>query len=124
MDALAWYDFSFDKNRNEDDLIFKYHNTEILIDEMSLTFLDGNLFIDDLSGSFQVNNPNASSSLCEPLFLLMKFASWNINSINLRKEAVLNWIITQDINHFGLKIKCEEANFQKVFLQIIIISSK
>ena len=35
------YDFSFDKNRNEDDLIFKYHNTEILIDEMSLTFLDG-----------------------------------------------------------------------------------
>ena len=59
------YDFSFDKNRNEDDLIFKYHNTEILIDEMSLTFLDGSTldFIDDLSGSFfQVNNPNASSS--------------------------------------------------------------
>ena len=56
---------SFDKNRNEDDLIFKYHNTEILIDEMSLTFLDGSTldFIDDLSGSFfQVNNPNASSS--------------------------------------------------------------
>ena len=59
------YDFSFDKNRNKDDLIFKYHNTEILIDEMSLTFLDGSTldFIDDLSGSFfQVNNPNASSS--------------------------------------------------------------
>ena len=59
------YDFSFDKNRNEDDLMFKYHNTEILIDEMSLTFLDGSTldFIDDLSGSFfQVNNPNASSS--------------------------------------------------------------
>ena len=59
------YDFSFDKNRNEDDLIFKYYNTEILIDEMSLTFLDGSTldFIDDLSGSFfQVNNPNASSS--------------------------------------------------------------
>ena len=59
------YDFSFDKNRSEDDLIFKYYNTEILIDEMSLTFLNGSTldFIDDLSGSFfQVNNPNASSS--------------------------------------------------------------
>ena len=37
----------------------------------------------------------------------MKFASWNINSINLRKEAVLNWIITQDIDVIGLQeIKC------------------
>ena len=44
----------------------------------------------------------------------MKFASWNINSINLRKEAVLNWIITQDIDVLGLQeIKCEEANFPK-----------
>ena len=41
------------------------YDTVILIDEMSLTFLDGSTldFIDDLSGSFfQVNNPNASSS--------------------------------------------------------------
>ena len=46
----------------------------------------------------------------------MKFASWNINSINLRKEAVLNWIITQDIDVLGLQeIKCEEANFPKSF---------
>ena len=46
----------------------------------------------------------------------MKFASWNINSINLRKEAVLNWIIAQDIDVLGLQeIKCEEANFPKSF---------
>ena len=46
----------------------------------------------------------------------MKFASWNINSINLRKEAVLNWIISQEVDVLGLQeIKCEEANFPKSF---------
>ena len=43
----------------------------------------------------------------------MKLASWNVNSINLRKEKVLNWIITQDIDVLGLQEKCEEANFPK-----------
>ena len=59
------YDFSFDEKKNNDDVIFKYNKTEILIDEMSLSFLEGSSleYIDDLSGSFfQVTNPNASSS--------------------------------------------------------------
>ena len=59
------YDFSFSEDKNDDDLIFKYYDTEILIDETSLSFLEGSTleFVDDLSGSFfQVNNPNASSS--------------------------------------------------------------
>ena len=59
------YDFSFDEIKNNDDVIFKYNETEILIDEMSLSFLEGSSleYIDDLSGSFfQVTNPNASSS--------------------------------------------------------------
>ena len=59
------YDFSFDKTKTEEDHIFKYKNTEILIDNMSLSFLEGSKleFVDDLSGSFfQVINPNASSS--------------------------------------------------------------
>ena len=59
------YDFSFDEKKNNDDVIFKYNETEILIDEMSLSFLEGSSleYIDDLSGSFfQVTNPNASSS--------------------------------------------------------------
>ena len=49
----------------EEDHIFKYENTEIVIDDMSLSFLEGSKleFVDDLSGSFfQVVNPNASSS--------------------------------------------------------------
>ena len=59
------YDFSFDENKTAEDHIFKYENTEILIDDMSLSFLEGSKleFVDDLSGSFfQVINPNASSS--------------------------------------------------------------
>ena len=59
------YDFSFDETKTEEDHIFKYENTEILIDDMSLSFLEGSKleFVDDLSGSFfQVINPNASSS--------------------------------------------------------------
>ena len=59
------YDFSFDETKTEEDHIFKYENTEILIDDMSLSFLEGSKleFVDDLSGSFfQVVNPNASSS--------------------------------------------------------------
>ena len=59
------YDFSFDETKTEEDHIFKYENTEIVIDDMSLSFLEGSKleFVDDLSGSFfQVVNPNASSS--------------------------------------------------------------
>ena len=59
------YDFSFDDQKNDDDLVFENDQTGILIDEMSLSFLKGSTleYVDDLSGSFfQVVNPNASSS--------------------------------------------------------------
>ena len=59
------YEFSFDNKKNNDDLTFKKNNTEVVIDEMSLTFVEGSKldFIDDLSGAFfQVINPNASAS--------------------------------------------------------------
>ena len=46
----------------------------------------------------------------------MKFASWNINSINLRKETVLNWIIENSIDVLGLQeIKCENEKFPTDF---------
>ena len=46
----------------------------------------------------------------------MKLASWNVNSINLRKEKVLNWLISQKIDILGLQeIKCEEDKFPKEF---------
>ena len=48
----------------------------------------------------------------------MKLASWNVNSINLRKEKVLNWITSQNIDILGLQeIKCEEYKFPKEFFQ-------
>ena len=53
----------------------------------------------------------------------MKFASWNINSINLRKETVLNWIIAQEIDVLGLQeIKCEEINFPKSKIHYVLIN--
>ena len=46
----------------------------------------------------------------------MKFASWNINSINLRKETVLNWVIENSIDVLGLQeIKCENEKFPTDF---------
>ena len=59
------YNFSFDSKRNDDDLIFYNKNVELIVDEISLNFLDGAEldFADDLSGSyFHVKNPNASAN--------------------------------------------------------------
>ena len=48
----------------------------------------------------------------------MKFASWNINSINLRKDAVLKWISDEKIDVLGLQeIKCEEEKFPQEFFK-------
>ena len=42
----------------------------------------------------------------------MKLASWNINSINLRKDTVLEWIYNQNIDVLSLQeIKCETNKF-------------
>ena len=59
------YDFSFDKERSKEDLSFEFEKTEVVIDQISLSFLEGSKldFINDLSGAyFQVQNPNASVS--------------------------------------------------------------
>tara|TARA_B100001996_G_scaffold351030_1_gene310786 strand:+ start:625 stop:1392 length:768 start_codon:yes stop_codon:yes gene_type:complete len=46
----------------------------------------------------------------------MKFASWNINSINLRKETVLNWMNENKIDVLGLQeTKCETDKFPNDF---------
>ena len=59
------YDFSIDKIRQEDDLIFVAHNVEVVVDEMSLELIDhAELdYVQDLMGSyFAVTNPNATAS--------------------------------------------------------------
>ena len=59
------YDFSIDKNRQDDDLVFVDHDVEVVVDEMSLELIDhAELdFVQDLMGSyFAVTNPNATAS--------------------------------------------------------------
>jgi iron-sulfur cluster insertion protein len=59
------YGFSFDAERREDDVLFEKDGVEVVVDEVSLTLLDGAEidFVEDLMGaSFQIRNPNAASS--------------------------------------------------------------
>ena len=59
------YGFSFDDARNEDDRVFERGGVKLVVDETSLDLLVGAEvdFVEDLVGSsFQVRNPNASSS--------------------------------------------------------------
>ena len=59
------YGFSFDDARNEDDRVFERDGVKLVVDETSLDLLGGAEvdFVEDLVGSsFQVRNPNASSS--------------------------------------------------------------
>jgi iron-sulfur cluster insertion protein len=59
------YGFSFDDSRNADDAVFERDGVKLLVDETSLGLLGGAEvdFVEDLVGSsFQVRNPNATSS--------------------------------------------------------------
>ena len=59
------YGFSFDDQRQEDDALFEREGVGLVIDTTSLELVDGAEidFVEDLMGaSFQVRNPNASSS--------------------------------------------------------------
>jgi iron-sulfur cluster insertion protein len=59
------YSFSFDDTRHADDLEFQRDGVKLLVDTTSLELLAGAEidFVEDLVGaSFQVRNPNATSS--------------------------------------------------------------
>ena len=59
------YGFSFDDQRNDDDIVFARDGVEVVVDEVSLGLLHGAEidFVEDLMGaSFQIRNPNAASS--------------------------------------------------------------
>jgi iron-sulfur cluster insertion protein len=59
------YGFTLDEEVNEDDFIVHKDGLEILVDSMSMQYLQGSEidFIDDLEGSqFVVRNPNAAST--------------------------------------------------------------
>ena len=59
------YGFSFDDQVQAADLVFEQHGVKFVIDDMSLDLLNGSEidFVEDLVGaSFQIRNPNATSS--------------------------------------------------------------
>ncbi len=59
------YGFDFDDQVNDDDLVLERDGAVVLIDEMSLEFMDGAEidYVDDLmAAAFKINNPNASAS--------------------------------------------------------------
>ena len=59
------YGFAFDDTVKADDRTFERHGTKVVIDEVSLDLLAGSTidFVEDLIGaSFQITNPQATSS--------------------------------------------------------------
>ena len=59
------YNFALDDARLEDDCVIERDGAVVLVDPMSLDFLNGAEldFVDDLIGAaFKINNPNATSS--------------------------------------------------------------
>lgn len=59
------YVFSIDDTQSADDHTFSRDGVTVLVDEMSLQYMDGSEidWVDDLIGqSFRINNPNATAS--------------------------------------------------------------
>ncbi|MBN9024904.1 iron-sulfur cluster insertion protein ErpA [Kaistia sp. MMO-174] len=59
------YGFDLDTTRAEDDLVIEKNGATVLIDQISLPYMDGSEidFVDDLIGqSFQIRNPHATAS--------------------------------------------------------------
>lgn len=59
------YKYNLVSHVEDDDLVIEKEGAKVLIDSISLPFMEGCVidFIDDLMGqSFQINNPNATSS--------------------------------------------------------------
>lgn len=59
------YGFDLDAARAPDDLVIEREGATVLIDSVSLPYMDGSVidFVDDLIGqSFQIKNPHATAS--------------------------------------------------------------
>jgi iron-sulfur cluster insertion protein len=59
------YNFSFEEARNEDDLLIQRDGATVVVDSTSLELLKGSEldYVEEMVGSsFQVRNPNATSS--------------------------------------------------------------
>jgi iron-sulfur cluster assembly accessory protein len=59
------YAFDVDRTRQDDDLVIEREGATVLVDQVSLQYMDGSVidFVDDLIGqSFKIENPHATAS--------------------------------------------------------------
>jgi iron-sulfur cluster assembly accessory protein len=59
------YAFEIDRNRQDDDIVIERDGARVLVDQISLQYMDGSTidFVDDLIGqSFKIENPHATAS--------------------------------------------------------------
>ncbi len=59
------YAFDVDAARQDDDLVVEKDGATVLVDEVSIQYIDGSVidFVDDLMGqSFKIENPHATAS--------------------------------------------------------------
>ena len=59
------YGFTFDEVKNEDDFDFAYEEVKVLVDAMSMQYLQGadiDYKEDNMGSSFVINNPEAKST--------------------------------------------------------------
>ena len=59
------YGFDLDRDRTDEDIVIEREGAVVLIDTVSLPYIDGSEidFVDDLMGqAFKVNNPHATAS--------------------------------------------------------------
>ena len=59
------YGFTFDDAKNEDDFDFVFEEVKVLVDSMSMSYLQGadiDYKEDSMNASFVINNPNAQST--------------------------------------------------------------
>ena len=59
------YGFTLDEEQNEDDFVVEKNGVNILVDSMSMQYLQGSVidYKDELMGaSFVINNPNATTT--------------------------------------------------------------
>ena len=59
------YGFTFDEVQNEDDFDFKYEEVSVVVDAMSMQYLQGSTIDyreDTMGSSFVINNPTATST--------------------------------------------------------------
>jgi iron-sulfur cluster insertion protein len=59
------YGFTFDEQQNEDDMVMTHLGIRVLIDSMSMMYLEGSVidYTETLTGSqFSITNPNATTT--------------------------------------------------------------